>query len=147
MKASKILIFFIILSIILIAGATFQYTFTPQTNFHAGQMEIRFIDENAVAKVDYEVDFFTQGYLFLFGSRHLKPQIDNLLFDFEEYQIQSIRGTSATIEIFNISRSSDSVFLHDKRELGYEVDKLILLYPDGKTLTFNNATETPNTFY
>ncbi|MDY0267097.1 MAG: hypothetical protein RBQ94_05575 [Methanimicrococcus sp.] len=147
MKATNILIFFMILSTMLVAGATFQYAFTPQANFHVTQMEILFMDENAVARVDYTVDFFTQGYLFLFGSRNLNPQINELLFDFEEYQIQSIRGTSATVELFNISRPSDSVFLHDKRELGYEVDKLILLYPDGKTLTFNNATETPNTFY
>ncbi|MDV0445650.1 hypothetical protein MmiAt1_12420 [Methanimicrococcus sp. At1] len=147
MKAQHFLIFFTIIAGILIAAATVHYTAPIQTEIQFRQMEIHFVNENATAKVEYEVGFLTQLYVFFFGSRNLDPYLDQLLYDFDEYQITSVHGTTATIELINASRPSGSYYLHDQHMLGYEVGRLIIYDPDGKTLSFENATRTPNTFY
>lgn len=110
-------------------------------------MDIHFANENATADVEYEVGFLSQLYVFFFGSRNLDPYLDVLLYDFEEYRIISVHGTTATIELINSSRQEGDYYLHDNHFLGYEVGRLALYFPDGKTMTFENATETPNVFY
>ncbi|MDL2261123.1 hypothetical protein LJC08_02680 [Methanimicrococcus sp. OttesenSCG-928-J09] len=147
MKAEHFLIIFIVVSIGLIAAATFHYSVEPTVNFKVTDMEVLFYEENATADIEYEVGFLTQIYVFFFGSRNLNPFLDELLYDFEEYRVISVHGTTATVELINASRLSGSYYLHDTHMLGFEVGKLTLKYPDGKTLTFENATETPNTFY
>jgi len=147
MKAAHFLVFFFALSLVLVAAATFQYTLEMKTDIHITRVEMSFNNENALTEIDYEVGFLTEIYIFFFGSRNLNPYMDQLLFDFEEYQIISIRGTTATIELLNVSKFSGEYYLHNSRSLGMPVDQLILVYPDGKYLTFNNAVETQSIFY
>lgn len=147
MKASHFLILFAAVSVILIASAMFQYSLSPQTPIHITQMDVHFTNENATANIEYEVDFLSQLYVFFFGSRNLDPYLDVLLYDFEEYRITSVHGTTATIELINSSRQESIYYLHDTHRLGYEVERLTLYFPDGKTMTFDNAVETPNVFY
>lgn len=135
------------ISAVLVASATFHYSMTPQTKFQVTEMEILFNNQNATANIEYEVGFLTQIYIFFFGSRNLDPYIDELLHDFDEYQVVSVHGTTATIELINSSRYTGTYYLHDKHLLGYEVAHLIFYFPDGKTMTFDNATETLSVFY
>ncbi|WNY22861.1 hypothetical protein MmiHf6_01490 [Methanimicrococcus hongohii] len=147
MKASHFLIFFAVLSVLLIASATFHYSVAPQTSVHFTGVGIHFTNENATAEIDYEIGFLTQMYVFFFGSRNLDPYLDELLYDFEEYRITSVHGTRATVELINVSRFQGTYYLHETRMLGSEVDRLTLYFPDNKTMTFDNATETQNVFY
>ena len=147
MKASHFLILFAAVSVILIASAMFQYSLAPQTTIHITRMDVHFSNENATADINYEVGFLTQLYVFFFGSRNLDPYLDILLYDFEEYRVTSVHGTTATVELINSSRREGAYYLHDNHQLGYEVGRLALYFPDGKTMTFDNATETPNVFY
>jgi len=147
MKAAHLLIFFMAVSFVLIAAATFQYSLEMQPTIHMTRMEIRFSELNATADIDYDVGFLTEIYIFFFGSRNLNPFISQLLYGFDEYQIISVRGTSATIELSNVTTYTGGYYLHNSRSLGMPVDQLILVYPDGKTLTFENATETQSIFY
>ena len=147
MKASHLLILFTVLSVALIASATLHYTVTPQASIQMSQMEIHFVNQNAVAVINYEVGFLTQLYFLFFGTHHLSPYLQELLFDFEEYRIISIHSTTATVELLNVSRFEDVFYLHDSRMLGSEVGLLILFFPDGHTRSFYNAVVTPNVFY
>lgn len=147
MKASHLLIFFAAVSVILIASAMFQYSLAPQTAIHMTRMDIHFMGENATADIEYEIGFMTQLYVFFFGSRNLDPYLGVLLDDFDEYRIISVQGTTSTVELINSSRLEGGYYLHDNHQLGYEVDRLTMYFPDGKTMTFNNATETTNIFY
>ena len=147
MKAAHYLILFFAISFILIAAATLQYSPVMKTEIHITRMEMHFSGENAMTEIDYEVGFLTEIYLLFFGSRNLNPYISQLLYDFEEYQIISVRGTTATIELLNVANYTGGYYLHNSRSLGMPVDRLILVYPDGKALTFENATETQSIFY
>ncbi|MDR2943930.1 MAG: hypothetical protein LBU81_02435 [Methanosarcinales archaeon] len=147
MKASHFLILFSAVSVILIASAMFQYSLAPQTPIHITRMDIRFSEANATADIEYSTAFLTHLYVIFFGSRNLDPYFDSFLLDFEEYRILSVHGTTATIELINSSRQEGLYYLHDTHHLGYEVERLTLYFPDGKTMTFNNAVDTPNVFY
>ena len=147
MKPQQFLVPFLIVAAVIVASASFGWHAEPQTELHVTQMEIRFHDANATAQIHYEVGFLTQMYVSFFGSRNLDPYIASFLYGFDEYQITSVRGNSATVELINASRMTGAYYLHDAHPLGSPVNRLVLFYPDGKTLTFENATETPNTFY
>lgn len=147
MKALPVFILFAVVSGALITAATLHYSVEPRTNIEFLQMDVYFRNENATADIEYEVGFFSQLFIFFFGSRHLDPYLSELLSDFDEYRVVSVHGTVATVELINASRAAGEYYLHDKHFLGYEVNQLILYYPDNKMLTFYNATETPNTFY
>ncbi|WNY28660.1 hypothetical protein MmiEs2_08630 [Methanimicrococcus stummii] len=147
MKASHLLILFAAVTVILVASATLHYSIAPQKSVQFTKMEIHFQNENATADIEYEVGLLTQLYVFFFGSRNLDPYLDELLYDFEEYRITSVLGATATVELINASRYEGSYYLHEKHTLGTDVNRLILYFPDGKTMTFDNATETQNVFY
>jgi hypothetical protein len=135
------------MSAILIASASLHYSVTPQVSVQITKMEIHFLNENATSIIDFDVGFLTHLYILVFGGRNLDPYLEELFYDFEEYRITSVRGTTATVELINVSRSEGALYLHEKRMLGIEVGLLILLFPDGHTMTFNNTTETQNVFY
>ena len=147
MKPQQVLIFFLLIGVILILFASFNVQANIQTGFHVTQMEIRFNGTNATADIDYDVGFLTQIYVLFFGSRNLDPYLEKFLYGFDEFQLVSLSGTTATVELTNASRVTGGYYIHDSRLFGSPVTKLILVYPDGKTRTFENAFETSNTFY
>jgi len=147
MKPQQLLIPLLIVVAVIIASASFGWDARPHTELQVTQMEIRFHGENATAQIDFDIGFLTQMYVSFFGNRNLDPFIVSFLYGFDEYQLTSVQGSSATIELIHASRLTGDYYLHDSRALGSPVNRLILYYPDGKTLTFENATETPNTFY
>ena len=147
MKPQQFLLPLLIVAAVIIASASFGWDAEPHTDFQVTQLALLFHGENATAQIDYEVGFLTQMYVSFFGSRNLDPFIDSFLYGFDEYQITSVQGSSATVELINASRLTGDYYLHDAHPLGSPVNRLILYYPDGKNLTFENAAETPNTFY
>jgi len=147
MKPQQFLIFFLLVGIILILFASFNIQADLKMGFHVTQMEIQFNGTNATADIEYDVGFLTQVYVLFFGSRNLDPYIEKFLSGFEEIQLISVSGTMATVELTNASRVTGGYYIHDSRPLGNSVSKLTLIYPDGKTRTFENASETSNTFY
>ena len=147
MKPQQYLIFFLLIGAVIVISATFQLHAEPQTELLITQMEIKFNGPNATANIEYDVGFLTQMYVLFFGSHNLDPYLEDFLYGFEEFRLVSVRGTTATVELTNVSRHAGQYYLHDMHPLGSPVSKLILVYPDNKTLTFDNTSETPNTFY
>lgn len=114
---------------------------------HLDQVIIEFDKTDAEVSIEYHLSPFAQVYMFLFGSRHLEPKINEVFFDFDEVTIQEIGRTHAKVLVKDISRQSSEYYLHDSRQLGIKPDTLTLVFPDGTRRNAENAKETPNTFY
>jgi hypothetical protein len=114
---------------------------------HLDQVTIKFDKTDAEVSIEYHLSPFAQVYMFLFGSSHLEPKINEIFFNFSEVTIQEIGRTHAKVLVKDISRQSNDYYLHDTRQLGMKPDMLTLVFPDGSRRNAENAKETPNTFY
>ncbi|MDV0446555.1 hypothetical protein MsAg5_04000 [Methanosarcinaceae archaeon Ag5] len=147
MKPNQLFVLLFALSVLLIFLATFHVSATVQTDIDVKEMTMTFHDTGATAEIHYEIGLLTHIYTFFFGSRNLDPYISDFLVSFPDYRIVSIGSESATIELYNVTRTSNNYYLHDAHQLGSTVDLLVLVYPNGQTKTYENVSETPNTFY
>ena len=128
MKPKQFLIPFLLISFILILSASGQLNSESQPKFHVTQMEMRFDGLNATATIDYDLGFLTEMYVFLFGNHNLVPYVEDFLYDFKEFQITSVSGTKAAVELPNSARVGGSSYIHDGREIGSTVPTLIMVY-------------------
>ena len=147
MKSQQFFLLFLMISVVMILSASLQLNMELQPKIHVTQLEIVFNGTNATATVDYDLNFFTQLYIFFFGNRNLDPLLNDFLYGFEEFQIDSIQGTTATAQLTNVSRYTGSIYLHDSRPFSSPVDELIYVYPEGEIRSYKNVTATRNTFY
>jgi len=146
MKPSTILVLALILSFaslalpVTAASEDYQY-------LHVNQMQVRFDRTDAVVTVSYDLDFFSEIYVFILGSRNLEPTLKQVFSDFEDVAVVEIGRQHAVFTLRNVSRDSGDYYLHDSHELGTSVDLLKLEYPDGTSKDIAHANATPNTFY
>ncbi|MDD2338881.1 MAG: hypothetical protein PHG79_01085 [Methanosarcina sp.] len=113
---------------------------------HLDRMEITLIKTDARISIEYHLSPFAQAYVFLFGSKHLEPQIKEIFYDFKNVEVQKIGRASASIHVKDISRLSDGYYLHESRKLGISPDVLTVIYPEGVRRNTEHAEATPNTF-
>ena len=110
-------------------------------------MVIKFNKTDADVQIKYSLSPFAQVYMFMFGSKHLEPKIEEIFYDFEKIEIQNIGRTSALIHVKDISRQNDEYYLHDSRELGMSPDVLTLVFPDKNRQNIEHAKATRDVFY
>ncbi|MCQ1536364.1 hypothetical protein FTO70_11875 [Methanosarcina sp. KYL-1] len=141
---------------IIISASLMAARFTPGIDMeqfregkyiHLDQVVIEFDRSDAEINIHYHLSPFAQVYMFLFGSRHMEPKIEEIFFDFKEVDIQKIGRTNARIQVKGVSRQNDDYYLHDSREFGMRPDTLTLVYPDGTIRNIEKARATPDTFY
>ncbi|WNY26795.1 hypothetical protein [Methanolapillus ohkumae] len=147
MKQTHFLLLFLLLSVLLIFLASNHIYADIQTDLDVSEMTITFHETDATAEIKYNVGALTHIYIFFFGSRNLDPFIEDFLVGFPDHEIKSVNSNTSVVELYNASRVSGVYYLHDSCPLRSPVDLLTLVYPDGRTKTFENVTETPNTFY
>jgi len=151
MKIKAIITIALIISAALMAAKVSPGVNTEQFRegkyIHIDSMVIEFDKTEADIQIQYHLSPFAQVYMFLFGSKHLEPKIEEIFFDFETIEIQRIGRTNALILVKDISRQNDEYYLHDSRELGMQPDVLTLVYPDSTRRNIEHATETPYIFY
>ncbi|MDK2892762.1 hypothetical protein [Methanohalophilus sp.] len=114
---------------------------------HIKEMYLRFDGDDATVTIYFDMDLFGDLYVFAFGSRHLEPELIKIFSIFDDLEIRKIGMDNAVIELANVSRQTDSYYLFDERELGTEVEELIILYPSGPNMRFNDVSEIPPLFY
>ncbi|AKB67724.1 hypothetical protein MSMAL_1181 [Methanosarcina mazei LYC] len=114
---------------------------------HIDTMVIEFNRTDANVQIKYHLSPFAQVYMFMFGSKHLEPKIEDIFFDFENIEVRRIGRSSALIHVNDISRHDDEYYLHDSRELGMQPDILTLVYPDRTRQNIEYARATPDIFY
>ncbi|WNY24953.1 hypothetical protein [Methanolapillus millepedarum] len=147
MKPIHVLILMLALSALLIFLATFHVSTGIQTDIDVQEMTMTFHGMDATAEIRYQIGLLTHIYAFFFGGRNLDPYISDFLVGFPDYKIVSVGSESATVELYNVTRVSNNYYLHDSHQLGSSADSLVLVYPNGQTKTYENVSETPNTFY
>ncbi|MGB9927742.1 MAG: hypothetical protein ACPK85_04990 [Methanosarcina sp.] len=114
---------------------------------HIDTMEIQFNKTDADVNVKYHLSPFAEIYIFLFGSKHMEPKLEEIFFEFQDVHVQEIGQANANIEIKNIARKSDEFYLHDSCKFGVQPDSLTIIYPDGTRRNIEHPTATPPIFY
>lgn len=153
MKIKAIITIALIISAALMGGKVSPGINTEQFRegkyIHLDSMVIEFSKADAEISIEYHLSPFAQAYIFLFGSKHLEPKIEEIFYDFDNVNVQKIGRTSALIQVKGISRKSDGdeYYLHESRKLGMSPDTLTIVYPEGARRNIENAKFTPNTFY
>lgn len=151
MKIKAIIAIALIISAALMAAKVSPGINTEQFRegkyIHIDSMVIKFNKTDADVQIKYRLSPFAQVYMFMFGSKHLEPKIEEIFYDFEKIEIQNIGRTSALIHIKDISRQNDEYYLHDSRELGMSPDVLTLVYPDKTRQNIEHAKATRDVFY
>ncbi|MCD4703584.1 MAG: hypothetical protein K8R64_04730 [Methanosarcinaceae archaeon] len=114
---------------------------------HIDQMVLRFDHTDATVTLNYDLDIFAKVYVFAFGSRHLKPELEEIFFNYENVKMVEIGHDHAVIFLKDASRKSDMFYLHDQRELGATISSLYVYYPVGPSKNIRNTNVVPNLFY
>jgi hypothetical protein len=151
MKAKAIITIALIISATLMAAKVSpginNDRFTEGKYIHLDSMEIAFRGADARISIDYHLSPFAQAYIFLFGSKHLEPKIKEIFFDFGNVEVQKIGRNSALIQVKDVSRHSDTYYLHESRKFKVSPDTLTVVYPEGTKREIKHPRATPNTFY
>ncbi|AKB75387.1 hypothetical protein MSLAZ_2126 [Methanosarcina lacustris Z-7289] len=151
MKIKAIITIALIISAALMAAKVSPGVNTEQFRegkyIHINSMVIEFDKTDADVQIQYHLSPFAQVYMFMFGSKHLEPKIEEIFFDFGNIEVKRIGRNSALIHIKDISRQSDEYYLHDSRILGMQPDVLTLVYPDKTRHNIEHAKTTPDIFY
>lgn len=148
MKSIILAIFIILLSCTTLGYPAFAQTVDNKHQYiDIEQMVIEFDDNDAQARINYELDLFAQMYVFVLGSRNLEPTFNDMFSEFEDFRIVEIGKNHARLILSNVSRQSSEYYLHDSRNLGTNVDRLVIIYPEGTSKILENTNSTPNTFY
>lgn len=114
---------------------------------HFDRIVMRFDETDAYVTVTYDLDTFARMYVLAFGTRHLESSFVQIFSEYEETEIEEIGYDTAVITLKNISRSSDSYYLHEGHDLGTTIHSLQVIYPGGSSKTYTDVTKTPNIFY
>jgi hypothetical protein len=145
----KVLSFLVLLMILSSASlpALAQVT-NEETDFmHFDRMVMRFEGTDAYVTVTYDLDTFARMYVLAFGTRHLESSFEKIFSEYAEAEVMEIGYDTAVIDLKDVSRLSDSYYLHDSRNLGTHIDSLEVIYPGGTSKTLTSVTKTPNIFY
>lgn len=114
---------------------------------HIDSMVMQFKKADATVDIKYHLSPFAQAYIFLFGSKNLRPKIKEIFSEFPEVKIQKMGRSSASLQMLNVSRKSDIYYLHEPQEFKVQVDTLTIIYPDGSRRSSEHAKSTPPIFY
>ncbi|WP_157209628.1 hypothetical protein [Methanosalsum zhilinae] len=110
-------------------------------------MTMRFDGPDAYVSINYNLDLFSNIYVFMLGSRNLEKTFELVFSDFESLEVLEIGRNHASLKLMNVSRETDDYYLHDSRELGTTIDTLTIVYPGGSDRVTRNVNSTPNIFY
>ena len=114
---------------------------------HITEAVIRFSGTDASIDITYEAPLPVELYAIVFGSRNLEGDIRAAVEPLGEIDGIIIRHGRAAAVVKDISEERGAYYLHDGRELGKTVDRLILIYPDGRERLIPDTSKTPDTFY
>lgn len=143
---------FSFVAIVIVIFATFlpicAYAMPEDSDFIKLETMVMSFDEaDASVTVTYDLGPFARIYVLAFGTRHLESSFNEIFSEYDNAEIKEVGYDTVKIELKDISRSSDTYYLHDSRDLNNIVSSIKVIYPNGQTKTVNNVKETPNIFY
>ncbi|WP_198003802.1 hypothetical protein [Methanococcoides burtonii] len=121
----------------------------PENNdiIHIEKVVMRFDKTDTTVVVTYNLNFFARMYILAFGTRHLESSFIDIFSKYENIQIEEVGYDTVKLSIKDVSRASDSYYLHDGRDLDTNVQSIEVIYPNGQTKTITDVRATPDIFY
>ena len=109
--------------------------------------------DRAVFEINYTLDTFTRLYVLALGCRHLEPDLVSFLGGYNDVKLIKADENQAALQVDGAGRSLDNCYLYSSRPFGTKdkplkkvVEKLLVVYPEGKIDTFYNVNSTQNVF-
>lgn len=144
MKKYVVLLFMILILAYILPPSDGTSTSSP---FDIISLTIKFDRTDAVFTVNYELGKLSKMYILLFGSRSLEPRMKTVFSNFD-YEIMHMDEDKAVLSVKNVSRLDKGYYLHDSRELGAGVNRMIVYTTDSpRAREFFNLNSTPNIYY
>ncbi|ETA69042.1 MAG: hypothetical protein PWQ51_779 [Methanolobus sp.] len=146
MKLTAFLIIVLIMSLFWFSASN-DLISNGEEYLHFNQFSMRFQGTDVVITVSYDMDMFSSIYISLLGTHNLEPAIENLFYDFENFEVLEIGRNNAVVFVKDVSRKNDEYYLYDAHDLNGTVDMLTMVFPDGSSQSFMDASSTEPTFY
>ncbi|MFB3766323.1 MAG: hypothetical protein ACE14P_13890 [Methanotrichaceae archaeon] len=137
----------------LLAAAVFivivAFTICPamgENYFYVKDMNMRLDEGNAIFEINYTLEMFTKFYVIALGCKYIEPDLISVLGYFNNVSTIRADPDSAAMIASGAGKYNSGYYLFESRPLGIKVDKLTVVYPEGRPKTFYNVTSTPNVF-
>lgn len=114
--------------------------------FYVKDMNMRLNNSNATFEVNYTLEMFTKFYVIALGCKYIEPDLTSLLGSFNNLTTIRADPDSAALMAEGAGKYNSGYYLFESKPLGKKVDKLTVIYPEGRPKTFYNMTSTPNVF-
>jgi len=122
------------------------YPVMGENYFYVNDINMRLDDGNATFEVNYTLEMFTKLYVIALGCKYIEPDLISLLGNFNNLTTIRADPDSASLMASGAGKYNSGYYLFESRPLGERVDKLTVVYPEGRPRTFYNMTSTPNVF-
>lgn len=114
--------------------------------FYVKDINMRLDEGNATFEVNYTLEMFTRFYVIALGCKYIEPDLMSLLGNFDNLKTVRADPDSASIMSSGAGKYNSGFYLFESKPFGIRVDKLTVVYPEGRPKTFYNITSTPNVF-
>lgn len=114
--------------------------------FYVKDINMRLDEGNAIFEINYTLETFTKFYVIALGCKYIEPDLISVLGNFHNVTTISANPDSASLMASGAGEYNSGYYLFESRPLGIKVDKLTVVYPEGRPKTFYNMTSTPNVF-
>jgi hypothetical protein len=103
-------------------------------------------DGDAVFDVSFDLDPFAKLYVLALGTKHIEPELTALFSDFDNLTVAKTGPSRAVLISKGAGEFRSGYYLYDSKELGYQVPKLTVVYPERLSRTFYDVSTTPSVF-
>ena len=109
--------------------------------------------DRATFELNYTLDTFTRLYVLALGCRHLEPDLISFLGGYKDVKLIKADENGAALQVNGAGKNIDDFYLFyscpfgtKDKPLKKEIEKLSVVYPEGKIETFYNVNSTQNVF-
>ncbi len=123
-------------------------TDTQRSNYiHIESVTMTFEGSNINVTVKYKLDLFAKLYILLFGTKAVEPKLEGIFAEFENVDIKNVSQDSAEIFAADVLIQEGRTYHIHQHKLGQEVDRLLIVFPDNHTITFDDVNTVPSITY
>jgi hypothetical protein len=114
--------------------------------FYVKDVNMRLNEGNATFEINYTLELFTKLYVIALGCKYIEPDLISILGNYNNVTTIKADPDSASLMAKGAGKYNSGYYLFESRPLGTRVDRLTVVYPEGRPKTFYNMTSTPNVF-
>ncbi|KQC15337.1 MAG: hypothetical protein WCY97_09315 [Methanothrix sp.] len=129
------------------------FALAPQSSADRGREYIKIqeltmsLEEgDAVFTVSFALDPFAKIYVLALGTKYIEPDLMALFSDFENVAVAKTGPSRAVLVSKGAGEYRSGYYLYDSKQLGSQVPKLTVVYPERLSRTFYDVSATPSVF-